>query len=115
VAASILGALLVAGYMVASPAGSGGSLPEFALNAVVLAAAFWFPARRIGSLGELRSQWRAVLVWLVAWTLVWDLATAGVLAERALFSEWWIVYPAGVLGLGGLLVLHAAVVGRLEG
>lgn len=115
VAASILGVLIMGGYFAASP-GELGSLPgSFLISAVVLAVAFWFPAMRIGSARDVVTGWIPLGVWLLAWTLVWDLATSGVVGQRALFQEWWIVYPAGVVVLGALLALHGAVVGRGRG
>lgn len=114
VAASILGVLLIGGYFAASR-GDQGVLPTgYLISAAVLVVAFWFPAMRIGSVGELRGSWLPVLVWLAAWTLVWDLAVTGVIGERELFEEWWIVYPSGVLVLGALLALHGVVVERVE-
>lgn len=115
VAASILGVLLIGGYFVASRGDQGVLPPGYLISAAVLLVAFWFPAIRIGSMRELVRSWAPVLVWLLAWTLVWDLAVAGIIGERELFEEWWIVYPSGVVVLGGLLALHAAVVGRVEG
>lgn len=113
VAASIIGVLVIAGYLAAAPAMMAGPDAGYLLNAAVLALAFWFPAVRIGSAREVVSSWPSLGMWLLAWTLVWDLATSGVTGERALFEEWWIVYPSGVLLLGGLLALHGAVVGRV--
>lgn len=84
----------------------------YLISAVVLVLAFWFPAVRLGSARAVVAAWRPLAVWLLAWTLVWDLATSGVTGERALFEEWWIVYPSGVLVLAGLLALHGAVVER---
>ncbi len=115
VAASILAILIMGAYFAAAP-GQIGTLPgSFLVSAVVLVAAFWFPAMRIGSLGDIREGWFPLVVWLLAWTLVWDLAQSGVVGDRALFDEWWIVYPAGVLVLGLLLALHGAVVARRGG
>lgn len=114
VAASILGVLLIGGYFAAAP-GEIGALPaSYLVSAAVLLVAFWFPAVRIGSLRELAAHGLALVAWLLAWTLVWDLATSGIVGERALFQEWWIVYPAGVLFLLALLALHATVVQRVE-
>lgn len=115
VAASILGVLILGSYLAAAP-GQIGSLPgSFLVSVAVLVVAFWFPAMRIGSARDVVADWLPLLVWLLAWTLVWDLATSGVVGERALFQEWWIVYPAGVVVLGALLALHGAVVGRGQG
>lgn len=114
VAASILGVVLVGGYFAASP-GELAVLPTgYLLSAAVLVVAFWFPARRIGSLRELAAGWLPLLAWLLAWTLVWDLATSGIIGQRELFEEWWIVYPSGVLFFAAMLALHAAVVQRVE-
>lgn len=113
VAASIVGVLVIGGYFAAAPATMAAPGAGYLLSAAVVALAFWFPAVRIGSAREVVVQWRSLVVWLLAWTLVWDLATSGVTGERALFEEWWIVYPSGVLILGGLLALHGAVVGRI--
>lgn len=113
-AASVLAVLLIGGYFVAAP-GDQGVLPAgYLISAAVVLVAFWFPAMRIGSVRELVKSWLPVLVWLLAWTLVWDLAVSGVVGERSLFEEWWIVYPSGVLALLGLLALHAKVVERVE-
>jgi len=111
VAASILGAFLIGAYFAASPGGLRAMPGAFLLSAAVLAVAFWLPAMRIGSLGDVARQWKGLAVWVLAWTLVWDLATSGILLRREFFQEWWIVYPAGVLTLAGLLVLHGAVMG----
>ncbi len=115
VAASILGVLILGGYFAAAPRELGSPPGSFLISAVVLGVAFWFPAMRIGSARDVVAGWLPLGVWLLAWTLVWDLATSGVVGERALFQEWWIVYPAGVLVLGALLALHGAVVGRSAG
>jgi succinate dehydrogenase/fumarate reductase cytochrome b subunit len=115
VAASILAALILGSYLAAAP-GDLGALPSsFLVNAIVLVVAFWFPAMRIGSVRDVRNGWLSLVVWLLAWTLVWDLATSGIVGDRALFQEWWIVYPAGVLVLGLLLALHGAIVVRRGG
>jgi hypothetical protein len=113
VAASILGVLLIGAYFAAAPGGVRTPLGEYLLNAVILAVAFWFPAMRVSALADVARQWRGLLVWALAWTLVWDLATSGILVRRELFQEWWIVYPAGVLTLAVLLVLHGAVLSRV--
>lgn len=113
VAASIVGVFAIGGYFAAAPGRLSAPGADYVLSVAVLALAFWFPAVRIGSAREVVSNGRSLVVWLLAWTLVWDLATSGVTGERALFEEWWIVYPSGVLVLGGLLALHGAVVGRV--
>lgn len=112
VAASILTVTLVGAYFAASR-GELGSLPGgFLIDAVVLALAFWFPAMRIASPRDVLRGGFSLLLWLLAWTLVWDLATSGIERTRSLFDEWWVVYPAGVIGIGLLLVLHGAAVRR---
>ena len=112
VAASILAVLLIGGYFATS--GEASALPaEFVIDAVVLALAFWFPAMRVGAPRDVVASWRSLLPWLLAWTLVWDLATSGITGGRALFSEWWLVYPSGVGTLVLLLLLHAFVVRRV--
>jgi hypothetical protein len=114
VAASILGVVLIGGYFAASQ-GQIGALPgEYLINAVVLGLAFWFPALRLGAPRDMLTHWRSLGLWLLAWTLVWDLATAGILGERTLFQEWWLVYPSGVLVLAALLGLHVLVVSRVD-
>lgn len=112
VAASILAVVLVGGYFAASRGELGSLPPGFLITAAVLGVAFWFPAVRLGSTREVLASWLPLGVWLLAWTLVWDLATAGVTGTRPLFSDWWIVYPAGVLVPAALLMLHGAVVAR---
>lgn len=113
IAASILGVLIIGGYFAASR-GDVGSLPVgYLISALVLAVAFWFPAMRIGSLAELRGAWRPLVVWILAWTAVWDLATSGILGDREPLQEWWLVYPSGLLFFGAILALHAAVVQRV--
>lgn len=115
VAASIVGVLLIGGYFAAAR-GEAGALPVgYLISAGVLLAAFWFPALRIGAARDVLASWRPLVVWLLAWTLVWDLAVTGVIGERALFQDWWVVYPAGVLVLAALLALHGAVVERVRG
>ncbi len=114
VAASILGAFLVGAYFAASPGGLRALPGTFLVNASVLAVAFWFPALRIGSLADLARQWKGLVLWILAWTMVWDLATSGILLRRELFQEWWVVYPAGFITLAGLLALHGAVMGWTE-
>jgi hypothetical protein len=113
VAASILGVLLIGAYFAAAPGGVRTPVGEYLLNAVILAVAFWFPAMRVSAVADVARQWKGFLVWALAWTLVWDLATSGILVRRELFQEWWIVYPAGVLTLALLLVLHGAVLSRV--
>lgn len=111
VAASILAVTLIGGYFAASP-DVGSFPPVFLIHAAALFLAFWFPALRFGSPGDVLRSWRTLLPWLLGWTLAWDLATAGVVGGRSLFEAWWIVYPAGVLVVGGLLLLHGVVVRR---
>lgn len=112
VAASILAAVLVGGYFVASVGDVGGFPPAYAIHAAVLALGFWFPAMRVGAPGDVLRYWRTLLPWILGWTLVWDLATAGIMGGRALFQEWWIVYPSGVIVFATLLLLHGAAVRR---
>lgn len=113
VAASILGALLIGAYFAAAPGGVRTPLGEYLLNAAIISVAFWFPAMRVASARDVLRQWKGVLAWAVAWTLVWDLATSGILVRREFFQEWWIVYPAGILALLGLLLLHGAILHRV--
>jgi hypothetical protein len=113
VAASILGALLIGAYFAAAPGGVRTPLGEYLLNAVILAVAFWFPAMRVSAVADVARQWKGLLVWAVTWTLVWDLATSGILIRRELFQEWWIVYPAGVVVLAALLLLHGGILSRV--
>jgi hypothetical protein len=113
VAASILGALLIGAYLAAAPGGVRTPLGEYLLNAAIIAVAFWFPAMRVASMSDVLRQWKRILAWAVAWTLVWDLATSGILVRREFFQEWWIVYPAGILALVGLLLLHGAILDRV--
>ena len=113
VAASILAVVLLGGYFAASP-GTGEGMPtEFAVNAVILVLVFWFPAMRIGSPGDVIASWKTLLPWLLAWVLVWDLASSGIVGERALLQEWWLVYPSGVGVLALLLLFHGFVVQRV--
>ena len=114
VAASILAALLIGGYFAASPALTGGVPAEFLVNAVVLALVFWFPAVRVTGPKDVLAAWRSLVPWILAWTLVWDLASSGVVGERDLFQEWWLVYPAGIAVVMLLLLLHGAVVDRVN-
>ena len=113
VAASILAVVLLGGYFAASPGALAPLTGPYLIHAAVLAVAFWFPAVRIGSLAELRAGAPSLGVWILAWTFVWDLATSGILGSRGLLQEWWVVYPAGLLFLFGLLALHAAIVARV--
>jgi hypothetical protein len=113
VAASILGVLLIGAYFAAAPGGVRTPLGEYLLNAAILAVAFWFPAMRVSAVADVGRQWKGLLVWALAWTVVWDLATSGILVRRELFQEWWIVYPAGVLTLAILLLLHGAALSRV--
>jgi hypothetical protein len=113
VAASILAIALIGGYFAAAPA-TGSAIPAgFVVDAVVLVLAFWFPAMRVASPRDVLRSWKALLPWLMAWTLVWDLASSGVTGERGLLQEWWLVYPAGVVGFTLLLLLHGLVVERV--
>ena len=113
VAASILAVLLAGGYFATSGGAAGAPSEAYLVHAVVLALAFWFPAVRTDSVPAVLAAWRPLLVWLGAWTLVWDLATAGLVGTRGVFQEWWLVYPAGVGTLFLLLLLHGAVTSRL--
>jgi hypothetical protein len=114
VAASILVVVLVGGYL-ASSVRVAEALPSgFLLSAAILVPTFWFPALRIGAPSDVLGSWRPLLVWLAAWTLVWDLATSGILGERDLFQEWWLVYPSGVGFLWLLLLFHGRVVQRVS-
>lgn len=114
VAASILAVLLAGGYFAAST-GDAGALPAgFLVNAAILLPAFWFPALRIGAPVDALRAWRPLLGWLAAWTLVWDLATSGLIGGRSLFQEWWLVYPSGIAALWVLLVFHGWVVRRVS-
>lgn len=112
VAASILGATLLGLYFLASPGELTAFPPAFAVHAAVLVLGFWFPAMKIRSTGEVVRSWPKLLPWVLGWTLVWDLATAGIVGGRDLFQDWWIVYPSGVLIFGALLLLHGSAVGR---
>lgn len=113
VAASILAVLLVGAYFAGSR-GDLGSLPAgYILSAAILVPTFWFPALRIGAPTDVVRSWRPLLGWLAAWTLVWDLATSGVLGTRTLFQEWWLVYPAGIAFFALLLLFHGWVVRRV--
>jgi hypothetical protein len=112
VAASILVAFLLAAYLAASPGGVRTAPGEYLLAAAILAVAFWFPAMRIASVGDLLRQWPAMTFWLGAWVVVWDVASSGIFNRRALFQDWWIVYPAGLLCLVALLLIQGAVMGR---
>ena len=114
VAASILAALLFGGYFVASPGSADGVPSEFAVNAVVLILVFWFPAMRITRPADVWQSWKGLIPWILAWTLVWDLATSGIVGDRALFQEWWLVYPSGLATMLLLLLLHGLVVGRVH-
>lgn len=112
IAASILVVTLVGAYFAAS-VGDLGALPgAFLVDAAVLILGFWFPAMRIGSRRAVLRNWRSLLPWILGWTLVWDLATAGIMGGRDLFEEWWIVYPSGVLFFTAMLLLHGTVVQR---
>lgn len=113
VAASILAAVLIGGYFAASPPVGDGLSAEFAVNAVVMVLAFWFPAMRIGRPGDVLASWKSLLPWVLAWTLVWDLATSGVVGDRALLQEWWLVYPSGVAIFFLVFLFHGLVVKRV--
>jgi hypothetical protein len=112
VAASILAVTLAGAYFAAS-GGDLGALPGiFLVNAAVLVLCFWFPAVRTRAPRDVLRAWRTLLPWLLGWTLVWDLASAGIMGERDLFQEWWLVYPSGVLFFAALLLLHGYIVRR---
>jgi hypothetical protein len=112
VAAAILGVVVVAGFF-AAPGGEGGLVsPAYLVDASALILAFWFPAMHLEAPGDLVRRWRPLVLWLLSWTLVWDLGTAGVM-RRSVLDEWWLVYPSGVVVLGALLGLHAFIVQRL--
>ena len=113
VAASILAALLLGGYFAASTGPSGAMPADYVVNAIILILVFWFPALRFGSAGDVLRAWKSLIPWLLAWTLVWDLASSGVVGERELLQEWWLVYPSGVASLLALLLLHGWVVDRV--
>ena len=113
VAASILAVLLIGGYFAASPPVGGGVPAEFVVNAAVMVLAFWFPAMRIGRPRDVMASWRSLLPWVLAWTLVWDLATSGVVGDRVLLQEWWLVYPSGVAIFFLLFLFHGLVVERV--
>ena len=113
VAASLLAALLIGGYFAASPGDVPGMPAEFVVNAVVLVLAFWFPAMKVAGPGDVLETWKTLVPWLLAWTMVWDLATSGIVGQRDLFQEWWLVYPAGLATFYALLLFHAWVVDRV--
>ncbi|MFO7895042.1 MAG: hypothetical protein R6U63_15115 [Longimicrobiales bacterium] len=113
VAASMLAVLLIGGYVAAAPDTASAMSAEFAVNAVILVLAFWFPATRVGSPADVLAAWKALVPWLLAWTLVWDLATSGIVGRRALLQDWWLVYPAGVATFFVLLLFHGLVVARV--
>lgn len=114
VAASLLAVLLIAGYFAASGREPPATPGAYLLNGAILGVAFWFPALRIGSVRDMVRQWRPLAVWLVAWTLVWDLATSGLFDDRELLEDWWVVYPSGVAVVGALLALHGVIVARVD-
>ena len=113
VGASILAVLLIGGYFAASPDLSEAVPADFVVDAVVLVLAFWFPAMRLSSPGEVLRSWKSLVPWLLAWTLVWDLASSGIIGERELLEEWWLVYPSGVVTFTALLLFHGWVVDRV--
>jgi hypothetical protein len=118
VAASILGVLLIGSFVAAAPGGVRSPTGTFLLNAVIVGLAFWFPAQRVGSPADVGRQWKGLLAWALAWTAVWDAGTSGILLPpepRQLFDDWWLVYPAGVLTLAVLLLLHGAVMAWVRG
>lgn len=114
VAASILAALLIGGYFAASPGSADGAPSEFVVNAVVLILVFWFPAMRITRPADVWQSWKGLIPWILAWTLVWDLASSGIVGERVLLQEWWLVYPSGLITVLLLLLLHGLVVQRVD-
>jgi hypothetical protein len=114
VAASILGGVLIGAFFAASPGGLRTPLGEYVLQAAILGVAFWIPAMRVASVRDVLRQWRGFLLWILVWTVAWDLATSGIFLRRELLQEWWIVYPAGVVTLFGLLLLHGAIMGRVR-
>jgi hypothetical protein len=89
-------------------------LGPWLLNSAILAVAFLIPALRIGSVADVGRRWLGLLFWALAWTAAWDAATSGILLQRGqqMFQQWWIIYPAGIVTLFGLLLLHGAVVDR---
>jgi hypothetical protein len=113
VAASILGVLLMGTYFAAAPGGLRTPWGHWLLNAAILAVAFLIPALQIGSVPDVAHRWKRLLLWALAWTVVWDAATSGILLERGqeMFQQWWIVYPAGIITLFALFFLHGAVMG----
>lgn len=113
VAASTLAALLIGGYFTASPGAVDGTPAEFVVNAVILVLVFWFPAMKLDSPRDVLAGWKSLLPWILAWTLVWDLASSGVVGERELLQEWWLVYPSGLVAVLALLLFHAWVVRRV--
>ncbi len=110
VAASILAVLLIGTYFAAAPGGIRTPVGEYLLHAAILAVAFWFPAMRVASIGDMARQWKGLLAWILAWTLVWDVATSGIFMRRQFFDHWWIVYPVGLVVLTALLLLHGGIV-----
>lgn len=115
VAATILTLLLIGAYFVAAP-GDQGALPgEYLLNAALLGITFWFPAMRLAEPRDLGRQWKSIGAWVLAWTVVWDVVTSGLLRARSLFEEWWVVYPSSLLLFGALFLLHAAIARRFTG
>lgn len=109
VAASILAVLLLGGYLAAAPGGLGAGLGEYLLSGAIVGVAFVIPALRIGGVADLKRQWLRLVLWILAWAVVWDVTTSGVIIRRELFQDWWSVYPGVILTLVILLVLHALV------
>ncbi|MEJ2184424.1 MAG: hypothetical protein P8Z36_00630 [Gemmatimonadota bacterium] len=98
-AAGILAVLLVAGGLTPLPR------RVFLLDAVLMVVAFGVPAWWIGGPEDVLRAWPRLLAWVLALTAVWDLASATI-TDRAFLSEWWLVYPSGVIFFSALYLLQ---------
>jgi hypothetical protein len=103
VAAGVLAILLIAGSFTPLPG------PMYLLDAVLLVLTFGVPAWWIGGPMDVVRAWPSLLAWVAALTAVWDVASAAI-ANRAFFSEWWLVYPTSVVFFSALYLFQGWVV-----
>jgi hypothetical protein len=60
----------------------------------------------IGRIADLKRRWYLLLLWFLASMAAFDAMTAQGIAKRDLFDGWTVLYPAGMVFLSGLAMLH---------
>jgi len=90
-----------------------GSGAKIVGHAVLLLLVFGLPAQGLGSARDVWRRWRALGLWTLAGTLMWDLWTAGI-GTRRFLSEWPLVYGSSLVVFFALFLVHGMLVSGLS-